>query len=296
MIKSFLMITITLLVMSGCSLEPDFEQGIDGGSLSLNINGVSRTLEYRTPEDGATAMLIALHGATDTPERFEDYSKITDIVNDTKRFGVVYPAGINENWNDGRPELVTKTDDADDIGFINEIIAHYKAEGYSKFYIVGMSNGGVMAQRMACESAVDISGIAVVSATQTTEISNNCSDNTTAIDTLFVFSDEDPIFKSTGEIAFSSDTHITMPSTRNYWVTRNACSSISLSKSLDKFDDNTVVDFYDGESCSAKFRYIDVNNGGHRWPDPSATNGSLLLGYASHEISTAEEIVSFFGL
>ena len=281
----------------GCSSDLVQAPGIESGTTTLTVNGVVRTLEYRVPEDGAEALIIALHGATDTPARFEDYSKITDIVNETKSFGVVYPAGINENWNDGRPELVTKTGNADDVGFINEIIAHYKVEGYSKFYIVGMSNGGVMAQRMVCEGAAEISGIAVVSATQTTEISTNCNDNITAVDALFVFGDQDVIFLSNGDIAFSSDTHITMPSTRNYWVARNGCSSTILSKSLDKVsDDHTVVDFNDGQSCSAKFRYIDINNGGHRWADPSATNGSLLLGYASHEISTAEEIVSFFGL
>ena len=286
-----------IVMLLGCEPLPEQAPGVENGTTTLNVNGTTRSLNYSVPEEGAEALIIALHGATDTPERFEEYSKITDIVNDTKHFGVVYPAGVNGNWNDGRPELVTKTGDADDVAFINEIMVHYKAEGYSKFYIVGMSNGGVMAQRMACESAAKISGIAVVSATQTTEIANNCNDDITTIDTLFVFGAQDTIFLSDGNIAYSSETHITMPSTRNYWVTRNACSSIRLSKSLDKIsDDHTVVDFNDGENCRAKFRYIDINGGGHRWADPSATNGSLLLGYASHEISTAKEIITFFGL
>ena len=287
---------IVLFGLIGCD-DLTREPGVESGTTTLNVNGVVRTLEYRLPEESVDAIVIALHGATDTPERFENYSKITDIVNDTKGFGVVYPAGIHGNWNDGRPDLVTKTNDADDVAFINEIMAHYQVEGYSKFYVVGMSNGGVMAQRMVCESAAKISGIAVISATQTTEISMNCNDNITKVDTLFVFGDQDTIFLSNGNILYSNETHITMPSTRNYWMTRNECSTISLSKSLDKIsDDNTVADFYDAENCRAKFRYIDINNGGHRWADPSATNGSLVLGYASHEISTAEEIVAFFGL
>lgn len=286
-----------IVMLLGCEPLPEQVPGVESGTTTLNVNGIIRSLNYSVPEEGAEALIIALHGATDTPARFEDYSKITDIVNETKGFGVVYPAGINENWNDGRPELVTKTGDADDVGFINEIITHYKVEGYSKFYIVGMSNGGVMAQRMVCESAANISGIAVVSATQTTEISTNCSDNITAIDALFIFGSEDTIFSIDGTIAYNGGTHITMPLTRNYWVTRNECSSTILIKSLNKIsDDHTVVDFNDGENCRAKFRYIDINGGGHRWADPSATNGSLLLGYASHEISTAEEIVMFFGL
>ena len=295
MFKNFILMGLMSLLLGGCNgLELESITGVESGSLTLLVDGKSRSLEYRLPEEGATSLLIALHGATDTMERFETYSLLTDEVIEKKSFGLVYLEGEGGHWNDGRPEI---SSDADDVGFINAVIAHYKAEGYNRFYLVGMSNGGVMAQRMVCENAAEIDGIAVVSATQTTWLSDHCSDDVTTVDALFVFGDQDPVFRSDGTIAYNGGTHITMPSTRNYWLTRNECGTIELTKSLDKVsDDHTVVDFNDGTSCHAKFRYIDIKNGGHRWADPSAVNGSLSLGYASHEISTAKEVVSFFGL
>jgi len=295
MSSRYTVLVLIILFIVGCSgLELEQPPGVESGSLTLSVNGVERHLEYRLPEEGASSLVIALHGATDTVSYFEEYSLLTDEVSERKDFGLVYLEGIDQIWNDGRPELNT---DVDDVGFIDTVISHYRADGYVRFYLVGMSNGGVMAQRMACENAVAIEGIAVISATQTTWLSDNCSDDVTTVDALFVFGDQDPVFQSDGTIAYNGGTHITMPSTRNYWLTRNECGTMALTKSLDKIsDDHTVVDFNDGTSCRAQFRYIDIKNGGHRWADPSAINGSLLLGYASHEISTAKEVLDFFGL
>ena len=298
-LKNSIVIALLAIGFLGCSSDLEPVPGIEVGTTTLNVNGVSRTLDYRVPEAGADAVIISLHGATDTATRFEEYSKLTEIVNSTQGFGIIYPTGINKKWNDGRTSAATDTDNADDVGFINAIIANYKEKGYSKFYLVGMSNGGVMAQRMACESADDIDGIAFVASTQTTQISLGCTDSTT-LKTMMVYGDADNVFKSDGTIAFDGGTHIGIDATRDYWLNRNGCSSITQTASLNTVDDdNTIVNVNDGQSCTAAVRYFDVQGGGHRWPDPSADNGAItiaIVGYGSHEFSTAKEIVKFFGL
>ena len=88
--------------------------------------------------------------------------------------------------------------------------------------------------------------------------------------------------------------------TINYWKERNCNgNAMSLIQSIDNEDDDTFIKQYDSGICNANIRYYNVEGGGHRWPDPSGDNGVIitsLAGTASHEISTVEEIISFFGI
>ena len=287
-----------MLVLAGCSVDPIGYPELNSGSVVLNVGGVDRSFEYRLPDD-ASILIIALHGGGDKVSTFEDYSKLSAEANATKSFGVVYPEGINKHWNDGRAE---DGSDADDIAFIDEIIAYYSSRSYDKFYVVGMSNGGVMAQRVACELSTEISGIAVVAATQTTVLESACPD-TKPLPAMFVFGSDDKAFLDNGDIVNPlipsqlRGRHIGITATLDYWQRRNICyNGLSKDTTLDSEDDHTSIDLYNTGLCSANVRYYDVIGGGHRWPDPESTSWIPSLGYASHEISTAKEIVNFFGL
>ena len=251
------------------------------------------------PPSSVETLVIALHGGGGNVSSFESYSKLTDEVNATKRFGVVYPVAIDNHWNDGRSELELSSDD---VGFIEKIIDTYREDGYSKFYVVGMSNGGVMAQRIACELGSKINGIAVVAATQSTVLQGSCLDRN-AMDVMFVFGSEDSAFVENGDIVNPlvpsqiRGHHIGIDATLEYWLGRNLCLDfLSLEKTLDTKDDNTVVELYAATACVSKVAYFKVEDGGHRWPDPEAINWLPAVKFASHEISTAKEIVNFFGL
>ena len=288
-----------VLVLSGCSaFEVDKPlDGIDEDSSTIIVDGVTRSFEYRLVGENSTKLVIALHGGGDSVASFEAYSEIMEEASETKGFGVIYPQGIGNHWNDGR---AASGSTADDVSFIRNLISRYKDRGYSKFYLIGMSNGGLMAQRMACEMPAELEGIVVVSATQSTYLQTECVDNATALKTMFIYGDSDPIFNSNGTITPNRGTHIGMSATAEYWLGRNGCDeTMTLEKTLDDVDDDqTSVDFYRGDGCAQAVKYLDVVGGGHRWPDPSSDNNLVIVsvaGYASHEISTAKEMVEFFG-
>jgi len=306
-----MLITLALIFnLTGCGGEEEVPNDppesvvIDSGSLNLDVNGVNRHLNYRVPALDTYPLVIALHGGGDSISSFENYTNITSLVNRDKDFGVVYPEGINEHWNDGRAESGST---ADDISFIEKIISEYKTKGADKFYLVGMSNGGVMAQSLACTLADQIEGIVVVSATQSTYLQNNCIDTITPINTLFIFGDDDRAFIDNGDIitpgfpGLVRGTHILMQPTINYWLNRNGClATLSTTQTLDVINDGqTSVVIKEGSNCNQKTAFYDVVNGGHRWPDPSGSNDIVttgFLGHASHEISSAQEMINFFGL
>ena len=103
--------------------------------------------------------------------------------------------------------------------------------------------------------------------------------------------------------------HIGIKNTMVYWKKRNECKKVDISQKIDNYnasfgkfkDDGTklYIHYYDG--CKKRLRYYELRGGGHRWPDKTASNGFIIkkgmnIGYASHEISAADEIVDFFHL
>ena len=307
-IKNTLLSLTLMLSLTACGGEedntPPTDVIIESGTLDLDVNGVSRNLNYRVPTLSSYPLVIALHGGGDSIESFEGYAGITPLVNRDKDFGVVYPKGAGENWNDGRSETGTT---ADDVAFIQAVIDTYKTKGANKFYLIGMSNGGVMAQRLACELADQIEGFAVVAATQSSYLQTNCMDTTTPLQTMFLFGDDDRSFLDNLDIIVPGfpnqkrGTHIGINPTINYWLSRNGClSSLHDVQSINAInDDNTQVNLKEGTNCNKQTLYYQIAGGGHRWPDPSGSNDIIttgFLGHASHEISTAQEMINFFKL
>ncbi len=289
--KQIVMMIGVLLLISGCS-PVDKEK--------IEVDGIERTYTEHLPTYRDYPLVIALHGGGESIKSFEGYSQLTELQESSGTFGVVYLQGVDKHWNDGRVELNSSVDD---VAFIEKIIKKYRANGANKVYVVGMSNGGVMAQRVACDLDTQIDGIGVVAATQSTYLRDHCPSKATALDALFIFGDKDTAFINSGEIVNPLKPqevrghHILITPTVDYWMQRNNCLGVLVeSATLDAENDSTIVHQYDVSPCSAKVRYFGVEGGGHRWPNPDAYNLLPKLGKVSHEISAGAEIVKFFGI
>ena len=113
---------------------------------------------------------------------------------------LVYPAGIQKNWNDGRPTTPNQLG-INDVIFFNQLcdymIANYPVDG-SKIYATGISNGGFMASRLGCELSNRIAAIAVNAATiEATTIAPNCNPGRT-VPALYIHGTTDPLVPFAG--------------------------------------------------------------------------------------------------
>ncbi|CAO5192742.1 polyhydroxybutyrate depolymerase [Frankia sp. AiPs1] len=82
---------------------------------------------------------------------------------------VVYPDGIGKAWNAGTCCDVASAGNVDDVGWLRSLIAHISANypiDRARVSLVGLSNGGMLAYRYACEHGDELAGIAVVSASR----------------------------------------------------------------------------------------------------------------------------------
>jgi polyhydroxybutyrate depolymerase len=144
----------------------------------LQHNGITRHFRVMVPPqyDGQTALplVVVLHGGGGNPKNIERTTGFSEKAR-AEGFFAIYPAGTGRvanrllTWNAGNCCGRAKSQNADDVGFIRAILAALKAEykiDPARVYASGMSNGGMMSYRLACELADQIVAIAPVAGAQ----------------------------------------------------------------------------------------------------------------------------------
>jgi polyhydroxybutyrate depolymerase len=147
---------------------------------SLVFGGRVRTYLLHLPKtydvQSALPLVIVLHGGGDYAGHAITSTAMSAKA-DEKQFVVVYPNGTGRlknrllTWNAGTGDGYASRNNIDDVGFIRALIdslrTQYKIDA-NRLYVTGLSNGGMMAYRLACELP-DIAAIAPVAGTQNYE-------------------------------------------------------------------------------------------------------------------------------
>jgi polyhydroxybutyrate depolymerase len=126
----------------------------------LTHDGQQRTYLVHVPASytGTTAvpLVLDIHGLTSSATAQKGLSGWV-AKSDSEGFIVIHPNGLNASWNGG--ELCCGTSQrtgVDDVGFMRAIVAKLQQEACidpKRVYATGLSNGGAMSHRLACEAA-----------------------------------------------------------------------------------------------------------------------------------------------
>jgi polyhydroxybutyrate depolymerase len=154
------------------SVPPARPRAPSGDSVeTLTRDGVERRYLLHVPTDlppdGSVPLVVVLHGAGGDPEEIEAGSGWNALA-DEQLMVVAYPEGDGGDWNAGACCGVAVREDHDDVGFLEALIDHL--DGFaqidpSRVVVVGHSNGGMMAYRLACDANLKVLGVASVSGT-----------------------------------------------------------------------------------------------------------------------------------
>lgn len=131
----------------------------------ISVNGsAKRNYILHVPasynSNSAIPLMIAIHGHSWTASRFQNTSQI-DKLSDSKNFIVAYPDGEGGMWNAGNCCSTLGTDDVTLIsGIIDSITSSYNIDK-TRVWVLGHSNGAMMAYRSACEISEKVTAIAV---------------------------------------------------------------------------------------------------------------------------------------
>lgn len=115
--------------------------------------------------DRPVPLLLDLHGFTSYAADERKYSGQL-AQSDKRGFIAVWPEGIALSWNAYGCCAAGNAVQVDDAGFLRSVIVALKGRANidaDRVFVTGISNGGGMAQRMACESADLIRAVASVS-------------------------------------------------------------------------------------------------------------------------------------
>lgn len=140
----------------------------------MTFGGVERTFRVYRPanlsRERAVPLVVVLHGGFGTGAQAER-SYRWDQAADRYGFVVVYPDGIARSWNAGLCCGRAVRDHVDDLGFLAAMIDRVAGQEHidrTRIAVTGISNGALMAYRMACEGTVPLRAIGSVAGTMLT--------------------------------------------------------------------------------------------------------------------------------
>ncbi len=282
---------------------------------SITVGGLTRTYLIHIPpsydKTKSMPLVIALHGGGGSGKNMVKLTRGGfDALSDQKGFVVVYPDGIEKNWNDGRSGeeagYRAHKDKIDDVGFISALIDHLISKlniNPKRVYITGMSNGAIMSYRLACELTDKITAIAPVAGNMPQNSFPSCSPSR-LISVLAINSVNDPLMpfaggditgpfgmKKLGKV-LSTDESV------RFWARHNNCSlSPVIMYEPDKDQkDGTRVRKEDYNKCKAGTEAIlyAIEGGGHTWPGGYQYMNKRIIGKTSGDIDAHEVIWDFF--
>ena len=263
---------------------------------TLSVDGTTRTVHLYRPGhlSGSVPLVVMLHGGFGSGVQAEN-SYHWDPQAESGHFVVAFPDGLNASWNAGGgccgPSAKAATDD---VAFLRQVVAKVRTElpiDPRRIYISGVSNGGVMAYRMACETDL-FAAVGVVSATMLV----NC-DHAVPTSILHIHGTADPIVPyggGPGEPYSPNSPPIDgppVPSVTAMWRSIDHCAGPKVSTS------GKVTTSAANCSEDKTVELITIAGAGHGWPggvpNPRAER-YLHTGPPSSALNATQSIWRFF--
>ncbi|MFT3663424.1 alpha/beta hydrolase family esterase [Piscinibacter sp.] len=243
-------------------------------------------------------LLVSMHGGGGNMEyqaSEERYGQISK--SDRTGFVVVFPNGVGAlgdelaTWNAGRCCGQAKEKNIDDVGFIRLVVSNLKRQlkiDPERVYATGMSNGGMMAHRLACEAPDVFRAVAAVAGTDNTVA---CSPQRPVSVLQIHARDDDHVPFDGGLGEKSRRRQVTgftaVPATIARWVERDRCP-VGPQRVLEV--PGAYCDRHAPCAGGTKVALCVTESGGHSWPGARRKRG----GESSKAISANDVMWEFF--
>jgi polyhydroxybutyrate depolymerase len=304
LIFSLLFITLLSCNKEDNSITPD--KPSEQKTINLTVDGNARSFIVYLPTGynnaGKMPLIFAIHGGSGTPEGMINIANFKPI-SDREKVVLIYPAGIQNNWNDGRPTTPNQLG-INDVSFFNQMcdyaIANLSVDG-TKIYATGISNGGFMSSRLGCELSNRIAAIAVDAATiEATTIASSCNPGR-PVPAIYIHGTTDPLVPFTGGQMTAGGTAggtvLSHFQAIDKWITINGCNTTPTITDLpDIANDGTTIKqrVYSNTTNGSEVVSYVILNGGHTWPQGYQYLNELIIGKTSQDMNACEVIWSFF--
>ncbi len=275
--------------------------------LTLEHGSVQRTYHLYVPstyrESKPTPLLMALHGRPGNPQRMVDLTGFNARA-EQHGFIVVYPQGLDRYWNylHGISGYRPQPNDSDFLlSVVDDIRNHFSIDD-RRIYATGISNGGFMAQRLACHAPDKFAGFASVAATGYAGMSLDCVEHS-PVNMLYLHGTADTKVPWKGlsiEDGSGGSQAVTLSITDSvkFWSDRNRCSAQVSSQEIQAQGNSpgTRVKILSSNACAnhAEVVLYAVIGGGHNWPGVPDFIPPAVAGRVNLDIHASDVIWTFF--
>jgi polyhydroxybutyrate depolymerase len=167
----------------------------------------------------------------------------------------------------------------------------------ARVYATGISNGGAISNRLACERPQRIAAIASVGGTnQFAAAGGNCPGD---ISVLHIHGTDDPIWvyetSTEGGVVDSDKLKLGAEDSVAAWAERNGCSTMTITQAIaDTVDDGTSSERITYQGCDRPVDLIRVDGGGHTWPQGYGYLSKDRIGLVAQDFDADDLILEFF--
>jgi polyhydroxybutyrate depolymerase len=278
-----------------------FAQGRGDFTFTLEHGGLTRTYRVHVPASYDAArpapLLVAMHGGGGNMDLQADDRYYGEIASSEREGAiVVFPNGTSRfasgrlaTWNAGDCCAGAVRRNADDVGFIRAVVAdvgkRWRVDA-RRVYATGISNGGMMAYRLACEAADVFTAIAAVAGTDNTR---ECRPSR-PVAVLHIHAKDDPrvLYDGGQGHAAGATAHAAVPATVAKWVRLDRCEG-EARRVLDTA--GAWCDLHSPCAGGAQVKLCVTETGGHSWPGGAKPRGGPA---PSRAISANDMMWDFF--
>jgi polyhydroxybutyrate depolymerase len=295
------MLPLTFLALA---LQPG---ALDPGdhTRSLTVGGRKRTYLVHVPKacDGKKAcpVVLAYHGGGSNAEQMARFCGLNETA-DKAGFIVVYPNGTGRlakllTWNGGNCCGYAMLNKVDDVAFTKALLddlAKVAKIDPKRVYATGMSNGAIMAYRLASELSDRIAAIAPVAGPMGAK---ECRPKR-AVPVIHFHGTKDefaPFAGGRGAKSISGTDFYSVDHSIRAWVKANGCKEKPEKVDLPnkaKDGTRTTRTTYGSGKNNSEVVLVTIEGGGHTWP--GRVPRLEVLGKATKNVSANEMMWEFF--
>lgn len=293
--------SLALLAIAGLviSSAPQGARAADTRA-TLEVNGHKRNLRLvetarlkKTPR----TTIIVFHAGRGSVTRLQRSLGLDELARKSGAV-LVYPGAIGGRWDVGKASGPA----TDDAQFIRAIVNKLVTDGVAdrrKIYVAGVSSGGMLAMRLACEWTDLFAGAAALIANMPADLAANCKPSK-ALPFLLINGTGDPLVPFNGGksmLADYTDDIVSTQASLEPFIKAANCSQqitrLDLPDRDPKDGSRVISEKYTG--CNVPIELLRIEGGGHTIPGrrtPSMRGAAV--GAQNNDIDSARVLFDFF--
>lgn len=284
----------------------------------IEVADLARTYSFYVPttydETSETPVVILLHGRFGTGAGTASHVSMNNLAEEEGFIGI-YPDGLNNErsgaprdngWNylNGVPYF-PGADIYDDVQFISDILddlSHDLTIDRNRIYVTGLSNGGFMVQRLACEVPELFAGYASVAGAGYGGMDTVC-DGDAPVNMLIMHGTYDNNILWNGnvqQLPNGQEFYATwsIPQTMEFWAQKLECAGQSSREDVDvpESESDTGLSIFHATGCKGDGELVlyAIIYGGHNWPGIDGGIPSQVAGQVNVDVDATQVIWDFF--